>query len=268
MAGGVRFAGGVQLSAPRRDRLHGLSDLKALGAELLSVTDAGDLIRMRPVLDRRSRLIGLSALSLRPLTALDGGLFASKAEGDAESLALLSDGGLVVGFEQQPRLWAYGRIRALEARPTPLAVPPIPEGNDGLEAIAVAPDGLRLAAEGGGVWDCEPDACRQILAPPTPPLPLDGWRITGMDRDPGGDGWFVVERLYREPIDVRARIRRMDAAGRLGPELVVLSLPSNTDNFEGIAAVTTPGAGTRLYIVSDDNDNPRQRTLLLAFDVS
>jgi hypothetical protein len=67
---------------------------------------------------------------------------------------------------------------------------------------------------------------------------------------------------------MRARIRRMDAAGRLGPELVVLSLPSTTDNFEGIAAVTTPDGGTRLYIVSDDNDNPRQRTLLLAFDVS
>ncbi len=267
MADGVRFAGGVQLSASRGNRLHGLSDLKALGEELLVVTDAGDLLRLRPVLDRRGRLAGLSGLSLRALPAADGGPFAGKAEGDAESLAVRPDGGLVVGFEQQPRLWLYGRVAALAERPTPLAVPPVASGNDGLEAVAVAPGGLRVAAESGGVWDCRPTACREIVPPPATPLPLDGWRITGMDRDPGGDGWFVVERLYREPVDMRARIRRMDAEGRLGPELVVLSLPSTTDNFEGIAAVAGPDGGTRLYIVSDDNDHPRQRTLLLALDV-
>jgi hypothetical protein len=267
MADRVRFAGGVQLSAPRGDRLHGLSDLKAIGEELLTVTDAGDLIRMRPAFDRCGRLAGISALSLRPLTSEDGGPFVTKAGGDAESLAVLPDGVLVVGFEQQPRLWLYGPLTALEARPTPLAVPPVRPGNDGLEAIALAPSHLRVAAESGGVWDCAPSACVEVVAPPQTPLPLDGWRITGMDRDPGGDGWFVVERLYREPIDMRARIRRMDLEGRLGPELVVLSLPSTTDNFEGIAAVAGPDGRTRLYIVSDDNDNPRQRTLLLAFDV-
>ena len=50
-----------------------------------------------------------------------------------------------------------------------------------------------------------------------------------------------------------------------GPALVELSLPSTVDNFEGIAAVRY-GDGVRLYILSDDNANPRQRTLLLAFD--
>ena len=39
-----------------------------------------------------------------------------------------------------------------------------------------------------------------------------------------------------------------------------------TDNFEGIAAEAR-GEATRLYILSDDNFNPVQRTLLLAFDV-
>ena len=37
-------------------------------------------------------------------------------------------------------------------------------------------------------------------------------------------------------------------------------------NFEGIAAVRR-GDGLRLYILSDDNNNAAQRTLLLAFDV-
>jgi hypothetical protein len=76
----------------------------------------------------------------------------------------------------------------------------------------------------------------------------------------------VVERLFRLPFDARARIRRMAPDGTLGPVLVELKLPGTTDNFEGIAAEARHGA-TRLYILSDDNFNPAQRTLMLAFDV-
>ena len=43
-------------------------------------------------------------------------------------------------------------------------------------------------------------------------------------------------------------------------------LTGTTDNFEGIAAERRNGA-TRLYILSDDNFSPAQRTLMLAFDV-
>lgn len=267
LAPGVRFAGGLQIVAPGGDRLHGLSDLKLVDAEFVAVTDAGDLVRGRPAFDRRGRLAGLSDLRLRGLTGEDGRGFATKADGDAESLAITADGDLVVGFEQRPRLWSYGPLDALRDRPSPLAAPPAPPGNEGLEALAARPDGLRAAAEGGGVWDCTSMRCVEVVAPPATPTAVGDWRVTGMDRDPAGGGWFVVERLYREPFDMRARLRRMDPSGRSGPVLVTLSLPSTTDNFEGVAAVAG-AVGTRLYILSDDNDNPRQRTLLLAFDVA
>lgn len=266
LAPGVRFAGGLQIITPRGDRLHGLSDLKLADGDMVAVTDAGDVVRGRISLDRRGRLAGLSNLRLRSLTAEDGRAFPTKSDGDAESLAITADGEVVIGFEQTPRLWSYGPLDAVRDRPTPRAVPPLPPGNEGLEALAAGPDGLRAAAEGGGVWDCAPAGCVEILAPPATPLAVSDWRITGMDRDPAGDGWFVVERLYREPFDMRARLRRMDASGALGPVLVTLSLPSTTDNFEGVAAMSG-ASGTRLYVLSDDNDNPRQRTLLLAFDV-
>lgn len=265
LAPGVRFAGGLQIVTPRGDRLHGLSDLKLAGSDLVAVTDAGDLVRGRLALDRRGRLAGLSDLRLRGLTGEDGRAFPTKSDGDAESLAITADGDLIVGFEQTPRLWSYGPLGALRDRPSPRAVPPIAPGNDGLEALTAGPDGLRAAAETGGVWDCAA-RCVEVAPPPATPPAISDWRVTGMDRDPAGDGWFVVERLYREPFDMRARLRRMDASGALGPVLVSLSLPSTTDNFEGVAA-TAGASGTRLYIVSDDNDNPRQRTLLLAFDV-
>ena len=56
------------------------------------------------------------------------------------------------------------------------------------------------------------------------------------------------------------------ALGALGPVLVELKLLGLTDNFEGIAAVAK-GDAVRLYILSDDNANPAQKTLMLAFDV-
>ncbi|HWQ85933.1 esterase-like activity of phytase family protein [Brevundimonas sp.] len=263
---GVRYAGGVQILAPAGDRLHGLSDLKLSDGDLVAVTDAGDLVRGRLAFDGRGRLAGLSGLRLRNLTAGDGRAFPSKSDGDAESLAITAAGELVVGFEQTPRLWSYGPLDALRSRPSALAVPPVPPGNDGLEALAAGAEGLRAVAEGGGVWDCTALRCTEVAPPPSTPLAVADWRVTGMDRDPAGDGWFVVERLYREPFDMRARVRRMDPSGRLGPVLATLSLPSTTDNFEGLAAAAH-ASGTRLYILSDDNDNPRQRTLLLAFDV-
>ena len=266
LAPGVRFAGGVEILAPRGDRLHGLSDLKLVGDDLVAVTDAGDLMRARILLDRRGQLAGLSGLRLRGLTGEDGRAFPTKSDGDAESLAITADGDLVVGFEQRPRLWSYGPLDRMTARPTARAAPPVPPGNEGLEALASGPAGLRAAGEGGGVWDCVVAGCVEVSSPPATSPAGSDWRVTGLDRDRARDGWFVVERLYREPFDMRARVRRMDAAGRLGPVLVSLSLPSTTDNFEGVAAVDS-ASGTRLYIVSDDNDNRRQRTLILAFDV-
>jgi len=266
LASGVRFSGGLEIVAPAGDRLHGLSDLKLSGDELLMVSDAGDLFRARLALDGRGRATGLSDLRARPLTGEDGRIFQSKSEGDAEALAVADDGVLIVGFEQRPRLWGYGSPADLRDRPLALPVPPVPPGNEGIEALAAAAGGWRVAGEAGGVWDCGREACVVVAAPAATPVPVSDWRITGMDRDPIGAGWFVVQRRFRAPIDMRARIRRMDADGVLGPVLVELSLPSTTDNFEGIAAVRQADA-TRLYILSDDNGNARQRTLLLAFDV-
>src|SRR5690606_27636110 len=108
--------------------------------------------------------------------------------------------------------------------------------------------------------------CREVVAPPAEPIADSDYRITGMDLDPDGDCFWVVERLFRAPADVRGRIRRMAADGTMGPVLVELSLPSTVDNFEGIA-VEGRRNGVRLYVLSDDNNISFQRTLLLAFDV-
>lgn len=268
LSDGVGFAGGIELVLDKTSPLHSLSDVKlATEEDFVSVSDAGDLVRGRLVLDARGRLTGVSGLRYRRLTLSDGAPIVNKADGDAEGLAISPDGDLRISFERNHRIWSYGAPDQPRPVPVVLARPrfdfPL---NDGMEAIAATPGGLRVAGENGGVWDCAPRACAEIVAPPAAPLADSDYRTTGMDRDPSGDGFLVVQRSYAPPVDARARVRRMAADGTLGPVLIELKLPGTTDNFEGIATVARNGA-TRLYILSDDNSSDRQRTLLLAFDV-
>jgi len=268
LAEGVRFAGGVEIVLGEDSPLHSLSDLKLGGRDgFFAVTDAGDLVRGQLRLGSGGRLTGVADLRYRRLTLLDGDPIVEKRDGDAEGLAVTDGGDLLVSFEREHRIWNYGPALAPGLRPEPVRHPdfdfPL---NDGMEGISAAPGGWRVAGESGGVWDCAARGCRLVTAPPAEPIPDSEYRITGMDRDPDGDGFWVVERRFRPPVDVRGRVRRMAAGGSLGPVLLELSLPSTVDNFEGIAAVGRAD-GVRLYILSDDNDNPAQRTLLLAFDV-
>lgn len=273
LAPGVAFAGGVSIVVDATSPLRSLSDMKLTGdGGFVTVSDAGDLALMQLRLDRRGRLTGVDHPRIRRLTGLDGKPIVEKADGDAEGLVLTGNGELLVSFERDHRIWSYGLLSALTA---PRAVPSPDHAfgeNDGMEGIAArhgpAPfAGWRVTGESGGVWDCAPHLpCQTVVAPPVPPLKDSDYRITGMDRDPSGDGWLIVQRSYAPPIDARARVRRMAPDGSLGPVLIELKLPGTTDNFEGIAAETRAGK-TRLYILSDDNFSPAQRTLLLAFDI-
>ena len=264
---GVRFAGGIVVASPETTPLHGLSDLKILDGDLVSVTDAGDLVRARLRLDRQGRLTGLDQPRVRRLTLTDGRPITEKVDGDAEGLVITATGDLLISFERDHRIWNYGPLTRLGGDPVPVAAPDYGfPANDGMEGLSAAPGGWRATGESGGVWDCSPTGCRFVVAPPDVLLVDADYRITGLDRDPAGDGWFAVERSFRPPADVRARVRRMAMDGSLGPVLIELKHPGTVDNFEGIAAVATP-AGVRLYLLSDDNFSDKQRTLLLAFDL-
>lgn len=271
LADGVRFAGGIEIVLDEGSPLHSLSDLKLVDGEhgFVSVTDAGDLVRGRLLLDRRGRLTGVEGLQYRRLTLADGAPIVEKIDGDAEGLLISASGDLSVSFERRHRLWNYGPLDALRARPTEMRRPdadfPL---NDGMEGISVGQDGgWRVSGENGGVWDCLPAACSVVTPVPATPATDADFRITGMDRDPSGAGYLVVQRLFRAPADVRAHVRHMAEDGTLGPVLVELKFPGTTDNFEGVAAIRH-GDAVRLYLLSDDNASGQQRTLLLAFDLT
>ena len=271
LAPGVRFAGGVEIVAGLGSPLHGLSDLKLTGGGgFVAVSDGGDLVRGVLRLDPQGRLVGVDRLASRRLTLEDGRPITDKVDGDAEGLALTRSGDLLISFERRHRIWNYGPLSALRS-PTPVSSPDaaFPD-NEGMEGLAAAlprqGEGWRALGEGGGVWDCTPERCRTVVPPPAEAPKDSEYRFTGLDHEPSGQGWFVVERRYAPPFDMRGRVRRLAPDGTPGPVLVELKLPGTTDNFEGVAAERR-SQGTRLYLLSDDNANPAQRTLLLAFDV-
>ncbi len=266
---GVQFAGGFEFVASRDSPFHSLSGLDEHRGWFYAVSDAGALFRFAVRQDGATdEPVRAGRFEGRALTLMDGGPIIDKADGDAEGLTVTAAGDLLVSFERDHRIWNYGPPATPRAIPTPLPAPDFAFAlNDGMEGMSAAPGGWRVAGESGGLWDCTVRGCRVVTRPPAVPVPDSDYRITGMDRDPGGDGFWVVERRFRPPVDVRGRVRRMAGDGTLGPVLIELSLPSTVDNFEGIAAVEHRG-GVRLYILSDDNGSARQRTLLLVFDVA
>jgi hypothetical protein len=102
-----------------------------------------------------------------------------------------------------------------------------------------------------------------------PYLPAPGFRVTDCAALDNGD-LIVLERRYVRFGILSTRLTLVRAkdirpgAELAGKELLSLQQPRAVDNFEGIAVQRSP-RGTIVFIVSDDNYNPFQQTLLLQF---
>mgnify|MGYP002624132140 CR=1 FL=1 len=276
--GRLRFRGGVEI---RSDDpvFGGISGIEVLdGTRVIAVSDNGDWFEWRLVLDEEGVLTGVGAVRTAFMRNEDGEPFPSKASGDAEDVAQLPDGRFAVSFEQTQSIRIYdlnrdGAFGAAAPGPVLDGVARLP-GNNGLEALAASEDGaLIVGAEGGGeattpLWRARLDAPAPARANARYPL-SGGFSLTALDRLPDG-GYVALERFYAPVIGARARITRVASLGEgevEAEELALIESPRPVDNFEAIAAVSTPDGAVRVYIVSDDNFNRRQRTLLLAFDI-
>ena len=281
--GALRFRGGLELSLRGpRDVFGGFSGLEALeGDRILAVSDTGQWLEARLVFNAAGDLVGLRDTRAAPLRDEGGAVFARKEAADAEDLAQLPDGRFAVSFEQTQSVRIYDMNRDGPfgpARPGPrlLGVGGLPL-NSGLEALAATAEGaLLIGAEGGDsastpLWLAPLDG---VDVPEVARYPLErGYSLTSLDRLPSGD-FIALERFFAPVIGARARITRfspsaLEAGGVIAlEELAHLAPPMPVDNFEALTVARTPDGGVRIYILSDDNFSARQRTLLLAFDVS
>ena len=278
--GALRFRGGLDLRSEDA-AFGGFSDLEVLeDGRVIAVSDAGLWLSARLALDDTGALKGLDQPRLAMMRDEHGQVFEEKRNGDAEDLAQLPDGRFAVAFEttQTIRLYDLNRDGPFGAA---LAGPPLAgtarlAENVGLEALASTADGaLVVGAEQGGragapVWRTPLDSSAPAEPATHFSLPL-GFGFSGLDRLP--DGNFVsLERLYAPLIGARIRLSVLDAAaleaGQIRKtQLALLASPLSLDNFEGVSVARAPDGGVRLYLISDNNFDRRERTLLYAFDV-
>jgi len=279
--GRLVFRGGLVLTA-ETGWFGGFSGIEVLdGDRFLMISDRADWFEGRLLLDETGALVGVDDVRMAGIRDESGEPYDERNESDSEALTQLPDGRFAVSFEQRPRIMIYdvnrdGPFGAATAGPQLAGVAALPP-NASLEALAAdAAGNLVVGAEGGGgatpIWVAPLDAAAPVESR-FAYRPELGFSLTAMDHGPDG-GFYLVERFYAPVIGARARIMFIpqDAFGAEGDviegeQLALLAAPLPVDNFEGIAAVRRPDGGTRLYVISDDNFSPRQRTILYAFDV-
>ena len=274
--GRLEFLNGFQLRS-RDPRFGGLSGL-TIGADgrLYAVSDAGYWVSAEMILDSDTKLLDLTDWIIQPLLSTTGAPVTDPLH-DAEALARAPDGSFMVAFETVHRIWRYPPPPvAFYSSPLPVSIPAEilkAPSNGGLEGIAVFSDGRLLALteefqnRDGSFkgWLIEGERFFELSY-----LPSEGFRVTDCAALSNGDV-IVLERRYVPLGILSARLKLVRAttiqpgSKLVGEELIKLEYPLEVDNFEGVAVQEDPRNGTIIYLVSDDNYYPIQRTLLLQF---
>jgi hypothetical protein len=284
--GKLAWRGGLSLGADH-PMFGGWSDLlvAADGKDFRAISDQGAWLVAQMRYDPAGRLLGIGNRRFGRLKAPDGGWLAGKRASDAESLAMLPDGSLLVGFERRHRVLRYPagderQDRGLAGTPVAFAAPAGLAGapaNEGLEAMTVLADGrLFLLTESHMVKPGTTAGWIGVMRAGVPAWSpfhytlLDGFRPTAAATLPDGDV-VLLERAASFPGGWRMRVMRLRTS-TLAPgavvraeELARLETPWVTENLEGIAARRGPGGETLLWLVSDDNFSAWQHTVLLHF---
>jgi|JI10StandDraft_1071094.scaffolds.fasta_scaffold07598_6 hypothetical protein len=286
--GRLRYMGGLVLKSTN-DSFGGLSGLRAgANGRMLAISDTGYWVAFTTV-ERDGRLVGVSDGIITPILDAAGKPPVDKEAGDAEGLEWdPATGDAVVSFEQDHRLQFYRGIdpanpatlaqAATQVRRDP-ATAKWPD-NAGGESVARSGDGTLAvisedAIDNYGRHDLlliDGDATRRLgYVSPKGTRPTDAVLLAAPDT------LLIVNRSYSplggvtavlEILDIGALAKLPDSgvAGTAQQQIARLAKPLTVDNMEGIA-LRREGGRTFVYLVSDDNFNPLQRTILLKFEL-
>jgi hypothetical protein len=273
------YRGGLKLKS-KDERFGGLSGLIVTddGKTFLAVSDAGYWVSGK-LLYRKGDLVGAREITVHPMLGLNGEEIVGKKKGDAESLIGMVGGGVLVSFERDHRIWAYDLSRGdFNAVPQVVVMPEtlkMAQSNGGLEGITqLKGKSAGLLALTENTKDDAGNLTGWLVRPGNTSTlslrTLEPFRLTDLATLPGGDV-LTLERRYSPVTGVGYQIRRIDGAsiepGAIldGPILAKGANPFAVDNMEGLAVRSNSRGDLIVYIVSDDNFNPLQRTLLLSF---
>ena len=278
--GRLTYLGGLVIDS-KDARFGGYSGLTLVDHDtrMLAISDAGHWLAARLVHDAEGRLTGLADGEIEPLLDAAGRPVMDKMESDAESVRQDLDGSFLVSFEHHHRILRYQAdasglpIRSRGAMiPTPTDLARRVPLNEGIEAFTPLRDGrLLLLSEGGRTanndllgWIRQQGVWWELAYRQTAQfVPTDATLL------PDGNV-LVLERRFSWIGGLGARLTQLSSAtvapnARLVSELIAdFSAPLSVDNMEGLAVASRNGE-TLVYILSDDNQNPLQRTLLMLF---
>ncbi|HZG47188.1 MAG TPA: esterase-like activity of phytase family protein [Allosphingosinicella sp.] len=267
--GPLRYLGGWSLSSD--DRRFGAISALAADADgtLLALSDHATLYRFAPP------GLGPATVAIHPLGDGPEGL-TKKIHRDSEAMAL-ADRSLWVVFENSNEVWRYAGpdFRAV-AKAAPEAMKKWPL-NRGAEALLRLAGGRFLLISEDEDERGVSDALLFLGDPADPstraqPLRIDpapGQRVTDAALLPDGRLLLLTRGLsIWNSWTARLLVARLpDGAGEMieTQQVAAFDPPLTRDNMEGLA-VTQEGGRTIVWLASDDNLLPLQRTLLLKFE--
>lgn len=243
------------------------------------ISDLGRFAEMSLALDAQLRPLRLTLRRAGRLADGAGRPLPRGHASDAEALARLPDGTWLVGYERWHRIRRHADLGGAGSY---VEAPPGLEraaANAGLESLAVLADGRWLAIAEELALPEAPGLTAGWLGGPGAWVPV-GWRpapgMQPVDAAPlPGGGALVLERGFSLFGGFSARLVRVGAAALAaaragsvleGEEILRLESPLPVDNYEGVSVVRHQGR-LLVGIVSDDNENRLQRTLLLLFEM-
>ena len=279
LAPAVSYIGGWHLTSDEPN-FGGLSGLDILeDGNLLSVSDAGAFVQIDLVAGAPS---GTGAISY--MRGPDGKLLDGKRASDAEGLHV-GFGLAAVSFERDHRIAAFnidacgaaargvpvstGNTLGVDGDLAPSGLPDDLPENNGLEALTFS-DGYFLtgteASDGADTPLFRPTIFGGQFDPAGVLRTPRRMNLTGLDTV--DEHTYALFRRYVPIFGNTIEVRRFSSLEHEGDTLFRLDRSVSVDNFEGIAATKLADGTVRIYIISDDNFSERQRTLLMAFDVS
>ncbi len=271
--GGLRYLGGWQLTSRQRN-FGGYSALAVQGDRFFALADTGDYLRFRMT---KSGTLTDTSFGTLPAFPAHG---QARTDRDSESLTIGPQGDIWVGFEYHNAVLRYSAdLSSL----TSIAWPPAMRQwsrNSGPEGMVRLEGGRFLIfAEGKAI---APHVHAALMFPGDPTNPKNapfefGYRpplnYAPTDAQQMPDGRIMVLQRHFGMFDgFWAAVSIVDPAtiqpgATVSGQLVAeLKPPLNIDNMEGIS-VTREGDQTLVWMISDDNQVPVERTLLLKFEL-
>ena len=275
--GKLIWVGGLDLVSGH-PQFGGLSGLAFLSSDrFVAIGDKGTLFSARLIIED-GKPVGVDEAGFRFLPGLS-----ERQRGwrrDAEGLSVFGNEAYV-SFEGETRVMRYAiqdySFKRVSGRLNlPKDVIKSNRGNKGLEAVAVAPAAsdhagsfvlfTERASKGRVRGWIQTGKRAQLISLPQ----VEDMLVTDADFTDTGD-LLILERSYSLFGGLNVQLRRVRAAdlkpGRIDKAEILFrgGMMQEIDNFEGLDVQALPDGSSLVSLISDDNFNAFQRTLLLQF---